>query len=38
MDVLFIVLLFSMLVLVGYAKVQHGVAKTTGSVVFEDED
>lgn len=39
MDAFFIVLLFSMLVLVGYAKVQQGVAKTTGGIVFvEDEE
>ncbi len=39
MDFLFIILLFGMLVLVGYAKVQQGVVKTTGKTLFiEDEE
>ena len=39
MDAFFIVLLVAMLILVGYAKVQEGVAKTTGGTLFfEDEE
>jgi len=38
MEVFFVVLLFAMLVLVGYARVQHGVARTTGTVLFEEEE
>ncbi len=38
MDVLFIIVLVAMLILVGYAKVQHGVVKTTGESYLIDDD
>lgn len=38
MEVFFIVVLFSMLVLVGYAKAQQGVVKTTGGIIFIDDE
>jgi len=38
MEAFFIVVLFGMLVLVGYAKMQQGVVKTTGSTAFFEEE
>lgn len=38
MEAFFVVLLFAMLILVGYARVQQGVVKTTGSIWLEDEE
>jgi len=38
MDILFIILLVGMLVLVGYAKMQQGVAKTTGTISRKNDD
>jgi hypothetical protein len=38
MEVFFALLLMGMLIMVGYAKVQQGVAKTIGQVSFEGED
>ncbi len=38
MDIFFIVLLFAMLILVGYAKVQHGVVKTRGNTFLTKEE
>lgn len=38
MDIFFIILLVAMLILVGYAKVQHGVVKTTGETFFIEEE
>lgn len=39
MDAVFIILLVGMLLLVGYAKMQQGVARTTGRTMFvEDEE
>lgn len=39
METFFALILFLMLILVGYAKAQQGVVKTTGGIVFvEDED
>ncbi len=38
MDVFFIIVLVAMLILVGYAKVQHGVVKTTGETFLVEDD
>lgn len=38
MDLLFIILLVAMLILVGYAKVQQGVAKTPGRISLNDDE
>lgn len=38
MDWFFVILLVGMLVAVGYAKVQHGVVKTTGKPYMMEED
>ncbi len=38
MEVFFVVILLGMLVLVGYAKMQQGVAKTPNSALFFEEE
>jgi len=38
MDILFIIALVAMLILVGYAKVQQGVVRTTGTSLFVEEE
>jgi len=38
MEWFFIILLFVMLIFVGYAKVQQGVAKTPGTISLNDDD
>jgi len=38
MDFLFIILLFTMLVMVGYAKVQQGVVRTPGTISLHDDE
>ena len=38
MDLFFVGLLIVMLILVGYAKVQQGVAKTTGTQFFTEDE
>jgi len=38
MEAFFVVILFGMLVLVGYAKMQQGVAKTPSISFFEEEE
>ncbi len=38
MDVLFVIALVAMLILVGYAKVQQGVVRTTGPDFFVDDE
>jgi hypothetical protein len=38
MDLLFIILLFVMLIFVGYAKVQQGVVKTPGAISMSDDE
>lgn len=38
MDLFFILVLFAMLILVGYAKVQQGVAKTPGTISLTDDE
>jgi hypothetical protein len=38
MEAVFVVVLFGMLVLVGYAKMQQGVAKTPSSASFFEEE
>ena len=37
-DLFFMLVLFAMLILVGYAKVQQGVAKTPGTISLSDEE
>lgn len=38
MDIFFIIVLVGMLILVGYAKVQQGVVKTTSEPFFVEDD
>jgi len=38
LDVFFIILLVIMLIFVGYAKAQQGVAKTPGAISLNDDE
>jgi len=38
METIFVIVLFGMLVLVGYAKMQQGVAKTPSNISFFEEE